>query len=180
MVSVWGSGRVPGCSAAQPRADFPLGQQLPGCHPPTAHPYLEMHLCSQQLLVELRILQDVVAMANALGLQEINCLESMGKPRTASKHELSSCLPRDPCPPRVQPAPVSQLQGDPSLSRWGQTSVWVPDICSVTHTERTRALLSPVQGMQGHFPPLPLSLLRASRTSLIMAAGPASPAWTVR
>lgn len=37
-------------------------------------------------------------MANALGLQEINCLGSTGKPHKASKHQLNSCLPRDPCP----------------------------------------------------------------------------------
>lgn len=89
---------VPGCSTAQVRADFSLAQQLSGCHPPTTHPYLKMHLCSQQLLVELRVLQDMVAMANALSFQEINCLKNMGKPCTASEHQLSSCLPRDPCP----------------------------------------------------------------------------------
>lgn len=91
--STWVSGRVPSCSTAQARAGFLLGQQLPGCHPPTTQPYLKMHLCSQQLLVELRVLQDMVAMANALSLQEINCLENTGKPRTASEHQLTSLLP---------------------------------------------------------------------------------------
>lgn len=57
-----------------------------------------MHLCSQQLLVELGVLQDMVAMANALGLQEINCLGTTGKAHTASKHQLGPHLPRDPRP----------------------------------------------------------------------------------
>lgn len=83
MVSTQVSGCVPGCSTAQARADFPPRQQLPGCHPPATHAYLKMHLCSQQLLVELRVLQDMVSMANALSLQEINCLENVRKPHTA-------------------------------------------------------------------------------------------------
>lgn len=145
----------PGCGTAQARADFPLREQLLACHPPTTHPYLKMHLCSQQLLVELRVLQDVVAMANALGLQEVNCLESMGKTRTASKPPTSPACPEVPAPPRVQPAPLSQPQGGPSLSHRGQISAWVPSVCTAMNTERTRAPLSPVQGM--HLPsPAPL------------------------
>lgn len=86
VVSTWVSGPVPGCSTAQVRACFALRQQLPGCHTPTTHPYLKMHLYFQQLLVELRVLQDMVSMANTLSLQGINCLESTGKALRASKH----------------------------------------------------------------------------------------------
>lgn len=76
VVSTWVSAPVPSCSTAQVRAGFPFRQQLPGCHTPTTRPYLKMHLYFQQLLVELRVLQDMVSVANALGLQDINCLES--------------------------------------------------------------------------------------------------------
>lgn len=103
VVSTWVSGPVPGCSTAQVRACFPLRQQLPGCLTPTTPPYLKMHLYFQQLLVELRVLHDMVSMANTLGLQDINCLESTGKPLRAPRHSSAPACPETPSHCRYTP-----------------------------------------------------------------------------
>lgn len=113
VVITWVSGPVPGCSTARVRACFPLRQQLPGCHTPTTPPYLKMRLYFQQLLVELRVLHNMVSMANTLGLQDINCLESTGKALRASKHSPAPACPETPIPLQVQPSPPSWPLGCP-------------------------------------------------------------------
>lgn len=98
VVSTWVSAPVPSCSTAQVRAGFPLRQQLPGCHTPTTRPYLKMHLYFQQLLVELRVLQDMVSVANTLGLQDINCLESRENHSEPPSTQGAPALPFSPVP----------------------------------------------------------------------------------
>lgn len=67
-------------SPASSQAPAPLLPWSSGHPASTAgRPHLKVHLGSQQLLVELGVLQDVVAVADALSLQEIHCLESMGE-----------------------------------------------------------------------------------------------------
>lgn len=139
-----------------------------------AQPYLKMHLCFQQLLVELRVLQDVVPMANTLGLQDINCLESTGKVLRASG-TAQPCLPRAPIPLQVQPHP----RAAPAMSLSShQIRAHVPRVHFAVGLGRTWMPQCPGQGPSQPVPVCPEA--GAPRTSLTMAAGPASPAWTVR
>lgn len=124
------------CAAQSPassQAPAPLLPRSSGHPASTAgRPHLKVHLGSQQLLVELGVLQHVVAMADTLGLQEIHRLESTGEQLQPPSRGPA------PCPPPEHRNPSELPRGFPT--------------------------------------PVP----RAPRTSLIMAGGPASPAWTVR